>query len=165
MPDTDGGPLKKGGRACKAGGGPIAERNGSTYSNGKLDGRAMNKREIEEMADEDQANERDNDADDQFAARVEAGKALAGRKAGGRTERKAGGRVKGKTNINIIIAPRAAVKRLRLRRWALPACRSLRCLLLLRLRPLADLPALLRRSRRHACESAWLACPRRRSRR
>jgi hypothetical protein len=107
MPDTDGGPaLKKGGRACKAGGGPIAERNGSTYSNGKLDGRAMNKREIEEMADEDQANERDNDADDQFAARVEAGKALAGRKAGGRTERKAGGRVgKGKTNINIIIAP------------------------------------------------------------
>lgn len=59
MPNTDG--MKKGGRACKAGGGMVANDKDSCEKNEKVDE--------------------------------------------GRAQRKAGGRVKGKTNINIIIAP------------------------------------------------------------
>lgn len=103
-PNTDYGPegagkLKKGGRACKADGGATYGR--ATMNPDTKNARRATDSEQKEIVDKDKAvdacmdkSDKD-DPSDCF-------------KKGGRTERKAGGRVKGKTNINIVIAPGGA---------------------------------------------------------
>jgi hypothetical protein len=94
MPDTDFGPMKKGGRACKAEGGATYGR--ATMNPGTKSARRSTDDEQKEIVDKDKK------ADACMADKDDPSDCF---KKGGRAERKAGGRVKGKTNINIIIAP------------------------------------------------------------